>query len=49
MSVNKYGQNIPLTEEEKAIIGFKRRRLILYIIIGLLLVVIGVQIAVLLT
>ncbi len=49
MSVNKYGQNIPLTEEEKALRGFKRRRLVLYIVVVLLLVVIGVQIAVLLT
>ncbi len=49
MAVNKYGQNIPLTEEEKALRGYKRRRLILYIIIFLLIAVIGVQIAVLLT
>lgn len=49
MSVNKYGQNIPLTEEEKALRGFKRRRLILYIVVILLLAVIGLQITVLLT
>lgn len=49
MNTNKYGQQIPLTPEEKELRGFKRRRLVLFIIILILLAVIGIQIGLLLT
>lgn len=47
--VNKYGQNIPLTEEEKEIKGYKRRRLILIIVITVLLAVIAIQVGVMIS
>ena len=49
MNTNKYGQNIPLTDEEKTIRGYKRRRLVLVIIVFILIAVIAIQVGVLLT
>jgi hypothetical protein len=45
---NKYGQNVPLTEEEKNLRGYKRRKLVLIITIFVLIAVIGIQIALML-
>lgn len=49
MNTNKYGQNIPLSAEQKELRGYKRRRLVLIVIIFILLAVIGIQIGVYLT
>ncbi len=49
MNTNKYGQDIPLTKEEIAIRGYKRRNLVLGIIIIILMIIIGIQIGVMLT
>lgn len=45
---NKYGQNVPLTEEEKNLRGYKRRKLVLIITIFVLIAVIAIQIALML-
>ena len=49
MHINKYGQQIPLTPEEKELRGYKRRKLVLVIVILILLAVIGIQVGLLLT
>lgn len=40
---NKYGQNVPLTDEEKALRGHKRRKGVLGIFILVLIAVIAIQ------
>lgn len=49
MNTNKYGQQIPLTAEQKELRGYKRRKLVLIIIILILLAVIGIQVGLILT
>lgn len=45
---NKYGQTVPLTDEEKNLRGYKRRKLVLIITIFVLMAVIAIQIALML-
>lgn len=46
--MNNLGQNAPLTKEEKEIRGYKRRKLVLIILIFVLIAIIAIQIGVML-